>query len=109
MALACHLAFETTVIPAGAGVWASIVALGLGPVGLAFYVWDHGVKRGDIGLLGVLAYATPALSTLLLVATGYARASLALGLACALVIAGAAVAAGAGSRGRAIAAGAERG
>ncbi|NJM92582.1 MAG: EamA family transporter, partial [Rhodospirillaceae bacterium] len=30
----------------------AIVALGLGPVGIAFFVWDYGVKRGDIKALG---------------------------------------------------------
>ncbi|MBV1704903.1 MAG: EamA family transporter, partial [Hyphomicrobiales bacterium] len=98
LALICHLLFETNVAPVGAAAWASIVALGLGPVGLAFYVWDHGVKRGDIGLLGVFAYATPALSTLLLVATGFAAPSWGLAIACGLVMAGAAVATGAGRR-----------
>ena len=40
LAAVCHLAFETTVAPASATQWAAIVGLGLGPVGLAFYVWD---------------------------------------------------------------------
>jgi hypothetical protein len=34
----------------------------------AFYLWDIGVKRGDIRLLGVGSYAAPVLSTLILVA-----------------------------------------
>ena len=34
-------------------------ALGLGPVGAAFYVWDIGMKRGDIRFLGVASYAAP--------------------------------------------------
>ncbi len=42
----------------------------LGPVGLAFYVWDIGVKQGDIQLLGTSSYAAPLLSTLLLVLVG---------------------------------------
>ena len=33
--------------------WLAVVLLGIGPVGIAFYVWDIGVKRGDIRLLGV--------------------------------------------------------
>lgn len=69
-----------------------IAALGLGPVGLAFYAWDYGVKHGDIRLLGVASYAAPVLSTLLLVATCYARASTSLGLACARIVGGAALA-----------------
>src|SRR5208283_2419846 len=53
LAAVCHAAFETTVAPADAGQWMAILGLGLGPVGLAFYVWDYGVKHGDIRLLGV--------------------------------------------------------
>ena len=92
LAALCHLAFETTVWPTGAGQMAAIVGLGLGPVGLAFYVWDYGVKRGDIRLLGVAAYAAPALSTLLLVMAGFAPATARLGLACAAIVGGALVA-----------------
>jgi drug/metabolite transporter (DMT)-like permease len=92
LAALCHLAFETTVVPTGVGPWLAIVGLGLGPVGLAFYVWDYGVKNGDIRLLGVAAYAAPALSTLILVLAGFAPATPSLALACGLIVAGAAVA-----------------
>jgi drug/metabolite transporter (DMT)-like permease len=68
------------------------VALGLGPVGAAFYLWDVGVKRGDIRLLGVGSYAAPVLSTLFLMLAGYAEPTFALALACALIVAGALVA-----------------
>ena len=93
LSLACHRAFETTLWPEGAVQWGAILALGLGPVGAAFYFWDIGVKRGDLRLLGAAAYAAPILSTLTLVAGGYARPSPALGLACALVVLGAGIAA----------------
>jgi drug/metabolite transporter (DMT)-like permease len=92
LSLLCHLLFETTVWPASATEWLAVLALGLGPVGLAFYVWDIGMKRGDIRLLGVASYAAPVLSTLILVAAGYAEATRALALACALIVAGALVA-----------------
>lgn len=85
----CHLLFEETVWPTGAVQWLALLMLGLGPVGLAFYLWDIGVKKGDLPLLGVLSYAAPVLSTLLLVATGYAQPTLALWLACFLIVAGA--------------------
>jgi drug/metabolite transporter (DMT)-like permease len=88
----CHFAFETTVAPANAMQWLAILGLGLGPVGLAFYVWDYGVKNGDIRLLGVASYAAPVLSTLILVAAGAAPATASLGLACALIVCGALVA-----------------
>lgn len=89
LSLGCHLAFETTVWPAGATAWAAIVLLGLGPVGAAFYLWDIGCKRGDVRILGVAAYAAPMLSTLVLVITGYAEARPALALSCLCIVAGA--------------------
>lgn len=88
----CHVLFEPSVWPAGAGEWLAVVALGIGPVGIAFYTWDIGMKRGDIRLLGVMSYAAPVLSTLLLVLAGFAALSWSLGLACALIVGGAAVA-----------------
>ncbi|MBR9842591.1 MAG: EamA family transporter [Rhodobacteraceae bacterium] len=90
---AMHLAFEETVWPVGTLGWGSAIALGLGPVGLAFYVWDIGVKRGDIQLLGTASYAAPLLSTLVLVAVGIAEPSWMLGLATLLITGGAAIAA----------------
>jgi drug/metabolite transporter (DMT)-like permease len=92
LAAISHFAFETTIAPASSVQWAAIVGLGLGPVGLAFYVWDYGVKNGDLRLLGVAAYAAPALSTIILVAAGFAPATASLGLACALIVGGAVVA-----------------
>jgi drug/metabolite transporter (DMT)-like permease len=91
LALVAHLVFEQTYVPQGAE-WAAIVTLGLGPVGAAFYLWDHGVKRGDIKSLGALSYMTPLLSTLLLVLFGRAEPSLRLALACLLIVGGAAFA-----------------
>lgn len=88
----CHVALEPAIWPQGALEWSAVVALGLGPVGLAFYTWDIGMKRGDIRLLGVASYAAPVLSTLLLVIAGFAAASWTLAFACALIVGGALVA-----------------
>jgi len=88
-----HFAVEDTVWPQGTLGWASTIGLGLGPVGLAFYVWDIGVKRGDIQLLGISSYAAPLLSTLVLVLAGIAAPSWALAIAAALITGGALVAA----------------
>ncbi len=87
-----HLGIETTVWPGLSG-WLAVLALGLGPVGIAFFVWDYGVKRGDIQVLGAAAYASPLVSTLLLVAFGRAEASPALAIACLLIVGGAFLAA----------------
>lgn len=94
LALICHLAFETTVWPASAAEWLAVLALGLGPVGAAFFLWDHGVKQGDIKTLGVAAYATPLLSTLILLATGQGSHSWTLALAAALIVGGAVLGSG---------------
>jgi drug/metabolite transporter (DMT)-like permease len=88
-----HLAFEATIWPDQFWGWISVLALGIGPVGLAFYVWDIGVKRGDIQLLGVASYAAPLLSTLVLIVAGYAAATWNLLLAAALITLGALIAA----------------
>jgi drug/metabolite transporter (DMT)-like permease len=88
---ACHLAVETSVAP-NAQQWAVIMALGLGPVGLAFFAWDRATKHGSLPLLGSLSYLAPLLSTLLLIAFGEAQASPALLGAAILIILGAAVA-----------------
>jgi drug/metabolite transporter (DMT)-like permease len=98
LGLICHLAFETTIWPQNATQWLAILADGLGPVGAAFYLWDIGMKRGDIRLLAVGSYAIPIVSTLILVAAGYAEPSASLALACALIAAGAVVATVSGRR-----------
>ncbi len=88
-----HFALEETVWPDGALAWASTLALGLGPVGLAFYVWDIGVKRGDIQILGTASYAAPLLSTFVLVLAGIAAPTWGLAIAALLVTGGAVIAA----------------
>ncbi len=98
LSVPAHLATETTAWPETALGWAAVAGLGLGPVGLAFYTWDVGVKRGDIQLLGTASYAAPLLSTLILVAAGAADPGLHLAAATVLITAGAVLAARAGRR-----------
>ncbi|MEO1092285.1 MAG: DMT family transporter [Pseudomonadota bacterium] len=89
LALAAHLLVEPTPVP-GPWAWLAVIGLGLGPVGLAFFLWDHGTKHGDLRVLGVSAYAAPLLSTLILVAVGLAAATPGLALAVLLIVGGAA-------------------
>ncbi|MGB5866160.1 MAG: DMT family transporter [Sulfitobacter sp.] len=93
LSLPLHLVFEQTVLPTNSIGWASIAGLGLGPVGLAFYVWDIGCKHGDIQLLGASSYAAPVLSTLILVLAGIAVPDMTLLWATFLVTGGALIAA----------------
>ncbi|WP_424942419.1 DMT family transporter [Aliiroseovarius crassostreae] len=97
LATGAHLLLEDTVWPDRPVGWLSILGLGLGPVGLAFYVWDVGVKQGDIQLLGVASYGAPLLSTLVLILAGMATPSVSLLLAGLLITAGAVLAARAGA------------
>ncbi len=93
LSLIAHLALEQTVWPQGALGWASVLALGLGPVGAAFFTWDLGMKKGDIQILGVASYAAPLLSTLALVLAGITAPSYMILLAAVLIAGGAALAA----------------
>jgi drug/metabolite transporter (DMT)-like permease len=83
-----HVALEETVWPASMREWAAVAALGIGPVGAAFYAWDIGMKRGDIRVLGAASYAAPVLSTAFLVAAGFAQSTTTLIFAAALITAG---------------------
>jgi drug/metabolite transporter (DMT)-like permease len=89
LAVPFHLLLEETVWPDDLWQWAAIVGLGLGPVGLAFYIWDVGVKHGDIQVIGVAAYAAPLLSTAILIAAGFAAYSHTVLVASLLITAGA--------------------
>ena len=93
LSLICHLALEKTVWPEGAGQWLAVLGLGLMPVGAAFYAWDIGVKRGNIQILGAASYAAPLLSTLVLIAAGFAEPSWRILAACVLITGGAVLAA----------------
>ena len=91
LALALHLLLERTVVPTATEALA-LLAMGAGPVGGAFFAWDIGCKRGDLRALGALSYATPLLSTLLLVAAGRPLSGGAVPVAAVLIAGGAALA-----------------
>ena len=93
LAWTSHFILEKTVWPAG-WQWAAVVGLGIGPVGLAFYVWDWSVKHGDIKALGAISYLAPVISTILLIIAGRAVASWDLAVACGLIVGGAVLASG---------------
>lgn len=93
-----HSFLETTVWPSTSIGWLSILALGSGPVGIAFYVWDVGVKHGDIQLLGTASYSAPLLSTVALIVAGIADFSATLVVSALLITCGAGLAAYASSQ-----------
>ncbi len=93
LAAAVHELVEVTVWPDTLGQWLAIAALGIGPVGAAFYTWDIGMKRGDIRVLGAASYATPLLSTLFLILAGFAKPSADIAISAVLIAGGGLIAA----------------
>jgi drug/metabolite transporter (DMT)-like permease len=93
LAALVHGMVEVTVWPETSAQWLAIAALGVGPVGAAFYAWDIGMKRGDIRVLGAASYATPLLSTAFLIMAGFAKASTGIAIAAVLIAGGGLIAA----------------
>jgi drug/metabolite transporter (DMT)-like permease len=93
LATVVHWMLEVTVWPETTSQWLAIVALGVAPVGAAFYAWDVGMKRGDIRVLGAASYATPLLSTAFLILAGFAKPSTSIAVAAVLIAGGGLVAA----------------
>lgn len=65
LSLACHALLEPAVSLSLRDL-ALVVAMGLGPLGAAFYLWDRALKTGDARRIGILSYLTPLASTLML-------------------------------------------
>ena len=69
LSLLCHALLEPAVALTGRDMLL-IGALGLGPRGAAFFLWDMALKRGDTRQIGILSYLTPLASTGMLVLVG---------------------------------------
>jgi drug/metabolite transporter (DMT)-like permease len=93
LAAVSHFLVEPTKWTLTWSQWLAVLALGILPMGLAFYAWDFGMKRGDTMVLGAAAYVAPLLSTLVLLAAGMAQFHWSLAVACLLITAGAVIAA----------------
>lgn len=89
LAFTAHILLENWVWPTGISAYLAVFGLGLGPVGAAFFLWDIGVKKGEIQTLGVLSYMSPLFSTVILIIAGVAALSSELIIACILITMGA--------------------
>ncbi|MFM1993850.1 MAG: hypothetical protein RL537_539 [Actinomycetota bacterium] len=88
LAIAAHLLLEPSV-SFQTSDWLLLLMLGIGPLGAAFYFWDHAIKTGNPQQVGLLSFLTPLLSTLwLLLITGEELSPL-LVISAGLIIAGA--------------------
>jgi len=68
LSLLCHALLEPSIVLSSQDMLL-IAVLGLGPLGGAFFLWDAALKTGDVRRIGLLAFATPILSTVLLLIT----------------------------------------
>ena len=90
LSLLCHWALEPAVTLSGRDL-AMLLAMGLGPLGGAFYLWDRALRLGDPRHVGLVSYLTPLGSTALLLAVSGRQWTWQLAAA-ALLIVGAALA-----------------
>lgn len=89
LSLLCHAVLEPAAV-LSVQDWLLLAAMGLGPLGAAFFLWDRALKLGDARQIGILSYLTPLASTALLVAVSGRAFSASIALAAAMII-GAAV------------------
>lgn len=87
-----HLIFEKTYVPGSMNEWVGLVLLAVGPTYAAYGLWEVGIKRGDIRVLGIGSFMIPLLSTGMLVMVKGAEYSHALMVSCLLIVSGAGVA-----------------
>lgn len=83
-----HCFHESTVVP-NMKQWILIAVMSFLVSGISYFMWDYGVKKGNIKLLGILTYGNPIISSVLLVIFGYAKYNTAIAVATFCVIAGA--------------------
>ena len=88
LALGAHFVFEEPALVTAADWWL-LLLMGLGPLGGAFYFWDAALKIGDPRRIGLLAFLTPLVSTLVLLIVSERPPSWQLLLATALIVGGA--------------------
>jgi drug/metabolite transporter (DMT)-like permease len=85
LSLICHWLLEWPV-QLNAQDWLLLLAMGLGPLGAAFFLWDKALKLGDVRHVGILSYLTPLASTLLLMQITGRAMSWSVALAAAMIV-----------------------
>lgn len=85
LSLLCHWLLEPAVQLSGRD-WLLVAAMGLGPLGAAFFLWDKALKAGDARHIGILSYITPLASTALLMLVSGRAFSWSIAAAAALII-----------------------
>ena len=85
LALVAHFVLEDQAVIA-ASDWLLLIPMGFGALGGAFYLWDYALKNGSAQRVGIISFATPVISTLLLVVTQGEQPTIWLVLAAGLIV-----------------------
>jgi len=88
LALISHHHYEATVTPSVKQL-ILLVSMGVTTHGLAYWLWDNGIKKGNFQQLSIISYANPIIAVLLLFAFGKTTISWHLAAAAILVVAAA--------------------
>jgi len=88
LSLLCHALLEPAA-HLNSQDWVLLAAMGLGPLGAAFYLWDKALKLGDARQIGILSYITPLASTVLLMLVANRPFTWSIALAAGLIVAAA--------------------
>lgn len=89
LSLGFHVALEPSTTLSARDL-ALIALLGLGPLGGSFFLWDAALKTGDPRRIGLLAFFTPLLSTVVMLGVTGQPFSLHIALAAAMIMGAAA-------------------
>lgn len=87
-ALLCHALLEPATSLSPGDLW-RIGLLGVGPLGGSFFLWNMALRFGDARRIGLLAFSTPLLSTVMLLWQQGQALTWHIALAAALIVAGA--------------------
>ena len=69
LSLIAHIIFDKNVTPTSPELLVLII-FGLTSQGSAYYLWNHGIRRGNFKLLSISSYATPVVSIVILILLG---------------------------------------
>ena len=90
LSLICHWLLESR-YQITAAEFLPLTLISVGPLGLAFFMWDRALKSGDPRIIGSLSYLTPMLSTLLILTANPDAFTWISGVAMVLIMSGAVV------------------
>lgn len=84
LSLLLHFTSEVTIAPTSME-WITMIVMGILTQGIAYMLWNHGVRYGNYRLLSILSYSSPIISIFLLILFDFANLTPQLLVACTLM------------------------